>query len=184
MTFRLGSSRLTEEICNKMIEEQKEKGQALTPNTNVQVLMIDLSFIFSGDKRFVDFLSLLVRTSDKSVYNSLLVTFMIEEFWDQNYKHILKRQLAPFACHFVFAMTFFVLDFNPERDDDSELAANVFAALGFVTWGILVYQETRQIKNKGLKHFDTMWNIADFVHLGFFIVLLVVKVLPGDIIAL
>lgn len=146
--------------------------------------MLDLSFIYTGKQTFPDLVSMLVKTKDKAIFSSNLVTHLLNEFWDHNFQLIFRFQLLPFAFHLLFAMAFLILNLQVKEDDAAEWPAIVFGALGSVTWAILLSQEISQLRNKRCAHFKNMWNIVDMFHLSLFIVLLAVKVLPGDLISM
>lgn len=104
-TFRKNTSRVTQEEISDRIKTHltndcgiklKEVGK-----TQVEVHMLDLSWLLKGGKNFVNFTSQLGCSSSEMIYETEFILTLVNEFWWDNYYKILYRCLIPW---FIYAM--------------------------------------------------------------------------------
>ena len=154
VTMRLEKSLITQEAVDETITQilDNEIGAKETERTKtqVEVRLLDLSWLLADRKTFVHFTTVLDCASHDQIYQTELLKTLLVEFWDENFTKILWRCLVPWLAYALCAMLFFVIALKGEREDVSRGAVLV---LGFLTLTGLAYQvliEVRQSKNDAL----------------------------------
>ena len=88
ITFRQRTSIITEEECDEVIKkklisegvEEKEFTKA-----QVEVRQLNLDWLLSDKKNFVNFVNILQTTSSEQIYDTELIGTLLDEFWEENY---------------------------------------------------------------------------------------------------
>ena len=85
-TIRQKSSLITEEDLNKSISKQlKDDGyeEADFTKTQVEVRMVDLSWMLADRKNFVTFMEELSQATNDEIYTTDLIRTFLAEFWEE-----------------------------------------------------------------------------------------------------
>lgn len=70
--------------------------------------LLDLSWLLSDRKNFIHFVSTLESASNDQIYNTELISTLLDNFWEENYEKILWKCLIPWVIYAFTTMWFFV----------------------------------------------------------------------------
>ena len=160
MTFRSKSCILTKESCERFIQKRNKTwcGTKETRRVTAKVSIIDIGWLFEGNKTFLDLLPY-VRESDNNIFQTTFIVNLLEEFWKtKNKKDIVLKLLIPYIAYmvttiaFLYCSTFFFEgDYTKEeledtkskieRDDASYRWMLLLLGLTFIQWSYQAYCE-------------------------------------------
>ena len=158
VTMRMDSSLVTQSDVNCRIQQiLEENGVAENEmtKTQVEVRLLDLSWLLADRKTFVHFTTVLGNASNDQIYTTELLKTLLVEFWEENYQKILRRCLLPWIGYAICTQFFFVQSLRGETDDMSQIWIFI---LGLAVLIGLFYQisiEWRQSKNESLLEYLT-----------------------------
>lgn len=130
--------------------------------------MLPLNWLLSERKNFVDFVGILGDASSNQIYDTELISTLLDEFWNENYMKILTRALLPWLAYAVSVLFFF--SYSLRADHQNDVANGGVIAIeygvGVTALVLLGYQlqiEGRQLLSMPdkLDYFTTPINLVD-----------------------
>ena len=79
--------------------------------------MLNLDWLLSDKKNFVNFVNILGEASSDQIYTTELISTLLAEFWEENYAKILWRCLIPWAGYGLCTLIYFSIALAPEPLD-------------------------------------------------------------------
>ena len=93
---------ISEEDCQREINEKfGAKDQIKTP---VVVRVHELNWIYEGGKHFPDLVKMIISSESNPVFDSEFVKLLVNEFWDDSFKKLLKKMFLPYVGHVVLVV--------------------------------------------------------------------------------
>ena len=130
--------------------------------TQVEIRLIDLSWLLADRKTFVHLTTALENASNDQIYTTELIKTLLVEFWEENFRKILRRCLLPWLAYAVCTMMFFVQALKGEREDSNRIWISILGILVLVGLGYQIFIEVRQSKNDTLlSYFTNVVNLMD-----------------------
>ena len=106
--------------------------------------LLDLTWLLANCKNFVNFVNILGDSSSEQIYTTELISTLLDEFWEENYKKILWKCLVPWVVYAGCTLSFFASALS----NDYNRTWTVF--LGCSSLVLLSYQVLIEIRqNKG-----------------------------------
>lgn len=135
ISMRLHSTLLKQEDVDLKIKElliEKKIEEKEFTKAQVEVRLLDLTWLLADRKTFVDFISILDEASNDQIYTTELIKDLLIEFWDENFMKIVKKCLLPWVCYAFCAMGFFIRALSGEREDTNRIWINILGGLALV----------------------------------------------------
>jgi len=96
------------------------------------VRLLDLSWLLADRKTFVNYITILEEATNDQIYSTELISSLLVEFWDENFKKILYRCLLPWLCYALCAMGFFIQALRGERADTSRVWITILGIVALI----------------------------------------------------
>ena len=74
----------------------------------VKVKIMDISWLFEKGKTFADFVAFLADFERHAIFESKLVGYLLEEFWKNDQKRIIKFLMIPYFIFMIIAQWFII----------------------------------------------------------------------------
>ena len=84
----------------------------------VTVKLIDLSWFVKYDKKFLTLTKILNHSDNQSIFVTQFIKQVLDQFWEQNFKKLLKRQFIPFTI--CLLTTIFYLQYALKRGESEQ----------------------------------------------------------------
>ena len=84
----------------------------------VTVKLIDLSWFLNYDMKFLTLTKILNQSENQAIFVSEFVMQVLDQFWEQNFKKLLKRQFIPFTI--CLLTTIFYLQYALKRGESEQ----------------------------------------------------------------
>ena len=112
VTFKRSSSMITPaeceyEVIKKLATQHGAKKEDLQ-KTQVDLDMLNISWLTADGMTFVDFVKKLKNTSSDKIYQTDLLEILLNEFWQENFDTILFYLLVPWAVY-MLCMTYYYM---------------------------------------------------------------------------
>ena len=145
VTFRSSDCLLTQAACQEMITDKFGESSEYISST-VSVRMLHLNWLFSGHLAFPDIVRVLIKSNNNAVFESELVSNLLTEFWDENFKKLFWYLVMPFTVYLIFALAFLLTALDPEQEHEEtrNQASNV--ALGVICLLLWIYQIVQEVR--------------------------------------
>ena len=98
---------ISEEDCQHEIDRKFGKEDQI--QTAVVVRVHELNWIYEGGKDFPDLVKKIISSESNPVFDSELVIFLVNEFWDENFLKLLKKMFLPYVGHVVLVFGYLSL---------------------------------------------------------------------------
>ena len=124
-------------MCDEIIKGRLLKtgySEESFTKAQVEVRILDLSWMLRGKKDFVEFVKILGESGNEQIYTTELVNTLLDEFWMDNYYKILYRCMFPWMIYAVCALFFFASALKGEENNAG------LTVLGISTLILLTYQ--------------------------------------------
>ena len=59
----------------------------------------ELNWIYEGGKHFPDLVKMIISSESNQVFDSEFVKLLVNEFWDDNFRILLKNMFLPYVGH-------------------------------------------------------------------------------------
>lgn len=116
LTFRDHRMKLNQDICQKKIQkaltQDKKAGDEDTLVTTVDVSIMNLKWMVSDNKNFLDFIKILKDTKNKAILQTAFVNSLFETFWSKYQARIFYTQMLPFIFYLISTIQFLVWNFT------------------------------------------------------------------------
>ena len=83
--------------------------------------MLNLDWLLKDRKNFVNFVNILGSSSSDQIYTTELISTLLAEFWEENYRKILWKCLVPWMGYGICTLTFFATALKGEINDKGNL---------------------------------------------------------------
>lgn len=141
LTFRRSSSMITIDEVEDKVKNRLGKMNVRDKDilvAEVEVLMLDLAWLFKDNCNFIDFVSKLTQQNNKGIYSSSLVKALLAEFWNENLNQILMRIFFPFVLFLFASLQMLISVLRPDFEWGETLWQRVFnyglIGTSFVLW--------------------------------------------------
>ena len=96
--------------------------------------LLDLNWLLADRKNFIHFVGTLDDASNDQIFNTELISTLLDNFWEENFSKILYKCLLPWAGYAFCVMWFFVQSLKEDHNDA------ITKLLGLVCLIGLIYQ--------------------------------------------
>ena len=131
----------------------------------VKVKMIDISWLFTNQKTFLEFAQSLACSGRNDLYMTDFVKIMLDVYWTDNKKHIFWKIFVPYCIYLILALFYWIQVICKEHEHPLKF---VIAPVLLVFIIYQIYVEVMQLlyhedPDKFLRYFwrDGLINIAD-----------------------
>ena len=77
---------------------------------------MDLKWMTRGNLQFLDLVPIINKTKNQAFLQTTFMNCLIDAFWDENYKVIVKTQFIPSICYQFTMINFMAYTLNGEDD--------------------------------------------------------------------
>ena len=84
--------------------------------TQVEVRMLNLSWLFKDQKNFIDFVRVVSNLKTDAIYSTELLHILLNAFWDENKQRISRICFFPYLGYFFSALLFMIMCMDPKFD--------------------------------------------------------------------
>ena len=143
---------------NKLINDYSIEEKDFT-KAQVEVRLLDLTWLLSDRRNFINFVGTLEDASSDQIYNTELLSTLLDNFWEENFTTILNYCLLPWALYAFTTMWFFVQSLSTDHNHF------VTMLIGIVCLVNLAYQISIEWKQSSdddiLVYFSSIVNCLD-----------------------
>jgi len=127
--------------------------------------MLNIDWMLADLTNFVDFVRVLKTSSSEQVYQLEIITVLLNEFWEENFKKIFWKVLMPWAVFMLCCTWYFMTILVDGYQDDPDLEESIYQyVLTATIFLLLIYQiwiEYIETQGTLLKYFSVPSNYAD-----------------------
>ena len=106
-TFRSKTCLLyVEDVQREILALSNDHESASKKDINVRVF--DISWLCKESKTFADFVAILTECKRNSIFESKLVSFLLDEFWKEDQERIIMKLMIPYFVYMIIAQWFII----------------------------------------------------------------------------